>query len=104
MAWRCTSSAPMYTTHSSPSRAATVALATPCWPAPVSAMMRVLPMRFASWAWLLVLLILCVLVCLWFLCFFFFLVLLCLWFLCLVFLCGVCWLFFFCCSWLFLVW
>ena len=32
--------APMYTTHSSPKRAATVALATPCWPAPVSAMIR----------------------------------------------------------------
>ena len=30
------------------SRAATVALATPCWPAPVSAMIRVLPMREAS--------------------------------------------------------
>ena len=28
-------------------RAATVADATPCWPAPVSAMMRVLPMRRA---------------------------------------------------------
>ena len=35
-----TSSSPMYTAHSSPSSAATVAVATPCWPAPVSAMMR----------------------------------------------------------------
>ena len=35
----------MYTTHSRPRRAATVADATPCWPAPVSAMIRVLPMR-----------------------------------------------------------
>ncbi len=32
----------------SPKRAATVAVATPCWPAPVSAMMRVLPMRRAE--------------------------------------------------------
>ncbi len=31
-------------TQGSPKRAATVAVATPCWPAPVSAMMRVLPM------------------------------------------------------------
>ena len=38
---------------------ATVAEATPCWPAPVSAMMRVLPIRFASMAWPMVLLILC---------------------------------------------
>ena len=29
----------------------TVATATPCWPAPVSAMMRVLPMRLASRIW-----------------------------------------------------
>src|ERR1700737_2805453 len=29
------SSVPMYTTHSSPNRAATVAVATPCWPAQV---------------------------------------------------------------------
>ncbi len=28
-----------------PKRAATVAVATPCWPAPVSAITRVLPMR-----------------------------------------------------------
>ena len=31
--------------------AATVAAATPCWPAPVSAMMRVLPMRRANRIW-----------------------------------------------------
>ncbi|KAG1524523.1 hypothetical protein G6F50_018521 [Rhizopus delemar] len=49
----------MYTTPSRPSRAATVALATPCWPAPVSAMMRFLPIRAASRAWPMVLLILC---------------------------------------------
>jgi hypothetical protein len=36
-----------------------VAVATPCWPAPVSAMMRGLPMRLASMAWPMVLLILC---------------------------------------------
>ena len=36
-----------------------VAVATPCWPAPVSAMMRVLPMRFASRIWPMQLLILC---------------------------------------------
>ena len=36
------SSVPMYTTHSRPRRAATVAVATPCCPAPVSAMMRAL--------------------------------------------------------------
>ena len=34
-------------------------LATPCWPAPVSAMIRVLPIRDASSAWPMVLLILC---------------------------------------------
>ena len=34
-----------------PSRAAAVAVATPCWPAPVSATSRVLPMRLASRAW-----------------------------------------------------
>ena len=47
-AWRRVSSSPMYTTQSSPNRAAAVALATPCWPAPVSAMMRFLPMRTVS--------------------------------------------------------
>ncbi len=48
----------MYTTHSRPKRAQTVAVATPCWPAPVSAMMRRLPIRRASSAWPIVLLIL----------------------------------------------
>jgi hypothetical protein len=50
-AWRAMSSVPMYTTHSSPRSAQTVAVATPCWPAPVSATTRVLPMRFTSSAW-----------------------------------------------------
>ena len=36
---------PCRRTHSRPSRAAAVALATPCWPAPVSAMIRGLPIR-----------------------------------------------------------
>src|SRR5262249_42784688 len=58
-AWRSTSSSPMYTVHSSPSRAAAVAVATPCWPAPVSATSRVLPMRLVSSAWPSTLLILC---------------------------------------------
>ena len=58
-ACRRMSSSPMYTTHSSPKRAHTVAVATPCWPAPVSAMMRRFPMRRASSAWPTVLLILC---------------------------------------------
>ena len=47
-AWRATSTAPMYTVQRIPMRAATVALAVPCIPAPVSAMSSVLPMRFAS--------------------------------------------------------
>jgi hypothetical protein len=55
---RRTSSAPMYTTHSMPNSAHAVAVATPCWPAPVSAMMRCLPMRRASRIWPSVLLIL----------------------------------------------
>ena len=38
---------------------AAVAVATPCWPAPVSAMTRVLPIRFVSSAWPSTLLILC---------------------------------------------
>ncbi len=42
------SSTPMYTTHSIPIRAAAVAVATPCWPAPVSAIRRVFPIFFAS--------------------------------------------------------
>ena len=41
----------------------TVAAATPCWPAPVSAMMRCLPMRYASRPWPSALLILCAPVC-----------------------------------------
>ena len=39
-ACRRMSSSPMKTSHSMPKRAATVAVATPCWPAPVSAMTR----------------------------------------------------------------
>ena len=58
-AWRSMSTSPMYTMHSRPSRAAAVAAATPCWPAPVSATSRVLPMRLASRAWPSTLLILC---------------------------------------------
>ena len=46
-------------TQGSPNRAATVAVATPCCPAPVSAMIRVLPMRRASRIWPMQLLILC---------------------------------------------
>jgi hypothetical protein len=49
----------MYTTQSKPSQAATVAVATPCCPAPVSAMSRVFPIRRASSAWPIALLILC---------------------------------------------
>ena len=45
------SSDPMYTMHSSPRSAHAVADATPCWPAPVSAITRGLPMRLASSAW-----------------------------------------------------
>jgi len=41
----------MYTTHGSPSSAQAVAVATPCWPAPVSAMTRVLPRRRVSSDW-----------------------------------------------------
>ncbi len=61
--WRRTSSAPMNTVHSMPSIAHTVAVATPCWPAPVSAKIFVLPMRFASSPWAIALLILCAPVC-----------------------------------------
>ncbi len=39
-AWRSMSTAPMYTVHGRPTRAQAAALATPCWPAPVSATMR----------------------------------------------------------------
>src|SRR6478735_6842218 len=53
------SSSPMYTTHWRPKRAHTVAVATPCCPAPVSAMIRDLPMRRASSTCPTVLLILC---------------------------------------------
>ena len=58
-AWRSTSTAPMYTVQSSPNSAAAVAVATPCWPAPVSAMTRFLPMRRVSSACPSTLLILC---------------------------------------------
>ena len=43
-----TSTAPMWISHSSPSRAAAVASATPCCPAPVSAINFFLPIRLAS--------------------------------------------------------
>ena len=62
-ACRRMSSSPMYTTHGRPRRAHAVALATPCWPAPVSAMMRSLPRRLAINAWPRALLILCAPVC-----------------------------------------
>ncbi len=62
-ACRRVSSSPMYTTHGSPSRAHAVAVATPCMPAPVSAMIRSFPRRFASNAWPRALLILCAPVC-----------------------------------------
>jgi hypothetical protein len=58
-AWRRMSSSPMKTSHSRPKRAATVAVATPCCPAPVSAITRLFPARMASRAWPRVLLILC---------------------------------------------
>ena len=45
--------------HSIPNRAAIVAVATPCCPAPVSAMTFVLPMRRARMPWPTTLLILC---------------------------------------------
>src|SRR5579875_626966 len=57
--WRSMSTAPMYTTHFMPKRAHTVAVATPCWPAPVSAMIRRLPIARATSACPTVLLILC---------------------------------------------
>ena len=53
------SSSPMYTIHFKPNRAATVAVATPCCPAPVSAIILVLPIFFASRIWPMQLLILC---------------------------------------------
>ena len=46
--WRLVSTSPMNTVHSRPNSAAAVADATPCCPAPVSAMMRVLPIRRVS--------------------------------------------------------
>ena len=49
----------MNTMQSRPKSAAAVAVATPCWPAPVSAMTRRLPMRRVSSAWPSTLLILC---------------------------------------------
>ena len=58
-AWRSVSTSPMYTVHSRPNRAAAVAVATPCWPAPVSAITRCLPMRRVSSACPRQLLILC---------------------------------------------
>jgi hypothetical protein len=57
--WRRMSSEPMYTTHSSPSSAHAVAVATPCCPAPVSAMTRFFPISQVSSAWPRALLILC---------------------------------------------
>ena len=62
-AWRSTSTAPMYTVHSRPNSAAAVAVATPCCPAPVSAITRCLPMRRVSSACPSTLLILCEPVC-----------------------------------------
>ena len=44
-ACRSTSTEPMYTVQSRPNNAAAVAVATPCCPAPVSAITRCLPMR-----------------------------------------------------------
>ncbi len=58
-AWRLVSSSPIKTTHSMPISAAAVAVATPCCPAPVSAMSLVLPIFFASSACPSTLLILC---------------------------------------------
>ena len=52
------SSSPMYTTHGRPKWAHAVAVATPCCPAPVSAITRVLFIRSVSRAWPSVLLIL----------------------------------------------
>ena len=49
--WRAMSTVPMYTTQSMPNSAAAVAVATPCWPAPVSATRLVLPMRRAKRVW-----------------------------------------------------
>jgi hypothetical protein len=53
------SSVPMYTRQVMPNSAAAVAVATPCIPAPVSAITRDLPIRFVISAWPIALLILC---------------------------------------------
>ena len=58
-AWRSMSIEPMYTVQGMPSRAQAAAVATPCWPAPVSATMRRAPSRLASRPWPIALLILC---------------------------------------------
>ena len=50
-ACRSTSTAPMKTLHCKPKRAAAVAVATPCWPAPVSAITADLPMSRVRSAW-----------------------------------------------------
>ena len=47
-AWRSMSTEPIYTVQGMPSRAQAAADATPCWPAPVSAMTRFAPSFFAS--------------------------------------------------------
>ena len=62
-ACRSMSIEPMYTVHGMPSRAHAAAVATPCWPAPVSATMRFAPRRLASSACPIALLILCAPVC-----------------------------------------
>ena len=61
--WRCVSTSPMKTVHSRPKSAAAVADATPCWPAPVSAIMRDLPIRLVRSACPTTLLSLCEPVC-----------------------------------------
>ncbi len=60
---RAMSRSPMYTVQPRPRWAATVAAATPCWPAPVSATSAVLPIRRASSACPATLLILWLPVC-----------------------------------------
>ena len=62
-AWRSMSTDPMYTVQGMPSRAQAAADATPCWPAPVSAITRFAPSFFASSTWPMELLILCAPVC-----------------------------------------
>ena len=57
-ACRSMSTTPMNTEHSRPRAAAAVAAATPCWPAPVSAITLGFPIRRASRAWPMALLIL----------------------------------------------